>query len=77
MPDAVANNFGTYLISEYENDNLGFNVGLRFDNKNLTVDEESYDEVFNSFNYSIGSYYELNDQILRLSFTTSFRGGIC
>ena len=29
--------------------------------------------MFNSFNYSIGSYYELNDQILRLSFTTSFR----
>ena len=73
LPDANSNNFGTYLISEYEKDNLGFNVGLRFDNKNLTVDEESYDEVFNSFNYSIGSYYELNDQILRLSFTTSFR----
>ena len=73
IPDAVANNFGTYLISEYEKNNIGFNVGLRFDNKNLTVDEESYDKVFNAFNYSVGSYYELNDQILRLSFTTSFR----
>ena len=73
LPDANSKNFGTFLISEYQKDNLGFNVGLRFDNKNLTVDEESYDEVFNSFNYSIGSYYELNDQILRLSFTTSFR----
>jgi len=73
IPDAVSNNLGTYLISEYQKDNLGFNVGLRFDNKNLTVDEKSYDKVFNAFNYSVGSYYELNDQILRLSFTTSFR----
>ena len=73
MPDAVSNNFGTYLISEYQKDNLGFNIGLRFDNKNLTVIDSSYDQVFNAFNYSLGSYYELNDQILRLSFTSSFR----
>ena len=43
VPDASSLNVGPYVIVDFEDDNFGFNYGMRFDYKRL----ESNDEIFN------------------------------
>ena len=43
VPDANSLNLGTYFIMDYEKKNFGINAGLRYDNKNLELVDETAD----------------------------------
>ena len=60
VPDANSLNLGTYFIMDYEKKNFGINAGIRYDNKNLKLDDETsdfenidFEKTFNSTSYSL------------------------
>ena len=79
VPDASSLNIGPYAIVDYEKDNYGFNSGIRYDYKNLKVNDQSekfnidYDEVFSNTSLSAGIYYKLIDHILRFTYSGAYR----
>jgi len=79
VPDASSFNIGPYAILDYEKDNYGFNSGVRYDYKNLKVNDQSgkfnidYDEFFSNISLSVGIYYKLIDHILRFTYSGAYR----
>ncbi len=84
IPDAVTNDFGFFVTTNYEWKNNVIQTGLRFDNRITTTDahglsgeEDSFDAIdksYHSFNASLGYKTSLNDHlILRLNAASGFR----
>ncbi len=77
VPDASTMNIGPYLIVDYEKDNVGFNAGLRFDNKKISSEDvmltSKYDNTFSSTSFSSGAYYKHTDHIFRATYSGAFR----
>ena len=79
VPDASSLNVGPYLTLDYEKDNYGLNSGLRYDYKNLKVNDQTgkfdinYDKIFSSTSFSSGLYYKLTDHIFRLTYSGAYR----
>tara|TARA_Y100001954_G_scaffold95066_3_gene104001 strand:+ start:42 stop:2333 length:2292 start_codon:yes stop_codon:yes gene_type:complete len=80
VPDAISLNLGTYFIMDYEKKNFGINAGLRYDNKNLELVDETADfenidyiKTFNSTSYSAGIFYKLLDHHFRISYSGAYR----
>jgi len=81
VPDASSLNMGPYVILDYEQDNYGFNSGVRYDYKNLKVDDQSgqfeeninYDKDFSNTSFSTGVYYKFIDHVLRFTYSEAYR----
>tara|TARA_B100001250_G_scaffold13047_2_gene11415 strand:- start:866 stop:3088 length:2223 start_codon:yes stop_codon:yes gene_type:complete len=79
VPDASSINIGPYVIIDFEKDNYGFNTGLRYDYKNLIVNDKSdqfnidYDKVFSNSSFSAGLYYKIFDHVLRGTYSGAYR----
>ena len=79
VPDASSLNIGPYIILDYEKDNYGFNSGVRYDYKNLKVDDQSgqfninYDKDFSNTSFSTGVYYKFIDHVLRFTYSGAYR----
>ena len=80
VPDANSLNMGSYFILDYEKRNFGINIGLRYDNKNLELVDETadfenidYKKTFNSTSYSAGIFYKLLDHHFRISYSGAYR----
>jgi len=83
VPNASSINIGPYGIFNYEKDNLGVNLGIRYDYKNLksrdnTVNNNKifdidYSESFNAFSISSGVFCEFKDHIIRISYSGASR----
>ncbi len=77
VPDASTMNIGPYLIFDYEKDNIGFNAGLRYDDKRIASQDEiltnDYDTIFTNTSFSSGAYYKYSDHIFRVTYSGAFR----
>jgi iron complex outermembrane receptor protein len=84
IPDAMTNDFGVFGTVNYEWKTNVLQAGLRFDNRQITTEEngtlgeEGYfkaiDKSFDSFNASLGYKTELTDAMtLRLNVASGFR----
>ena len=83
VPDATSINIGPYGIFNFESDNLGLNLGLRFDYKKLkSVDntatsnmifDVNYDKSFSHPSFSSGLYYKRNNHTIRFSYSGAYR----
>tara|TARA_B100001142_G_scaffold330213_1_gene397052 strand:+ start:3414 stop:5624 length:2211 start_codon:yes stop_codon:yes gene_type:complete len=73
IPDANTNESGVYFIVNYDKKKLGFNSGLRLDYKKIMCSEYSFNKSFLSFNTSHGLFYKLNNNVLRMTYSSSFR----
>lgn len=84
IPDAITNDFGVFGTVNYEWKTNVVQAGLRFDNRQITTEEngtlgeEGYfkaiDKSFNSFNASVGYKTDLADDLtLRLNLASGFR----
>lgn len=84
IPDAETNDFGIFGTANYEWKSNVIQMGLRFDNRNVTSEQngffgeegyfEAIDQTFNSFNASLG--YKTNmtkNWSLRLNVASGFR----
>ena len=83
VPDATSINIGPYGIFNFETNNIGVNLGLRFDYKTLkSVDNTvtsnmifnvNYEKSFSHPSFSSGLYYKLNNHTLRISYSGAYR----
>ena len=73
MPDGLSNDLGLYTTIDYTKENIGFNSGFRYDLKNIKSKEHNFDKVFHSFNSSHGFYFEQNNHLARLTYSSSYR----
>ncbi|MGC6495394.1 MAG: TonB-dependent receptor domain-containing protein [Flavobacteriales bacterium] len=73
IPDAVSDNLGLYSIVDYEKKNIGFNAGVRYDNKELSSLEYSFEKNFTNLSYSSGVYVKKENHLVRATFSTAFR----
>ncbi len=83
VPDASSINIGPYAIFNYDKDNLGVNLGIRYDYKKLkskdnTVNNNKifdidYSKSFSNTSFSSGVYYKFNDHITRISYSGAYR----
>ena len=83
VPDATSINIGPYGIFNFESENLGLNLGLRFDYKKLkSVDntatsnmifDVNYDKSFSHPSFSSGLYYKRNNHTIRFSYSGAYR----
>ena len=79
VPDANSLNIGPYVIVDYEKENYGFNTGVRYDYKNLKVNDQSgkfnidYDNIFSNTSFSTGVYYKLIDHVIRMTYSGAYR----
>jgi iron complex outermembrane receptor protein len=84
IPDAITNDFGVFGTVNYEWKTNVLQAGLRFDNRQITTEEngtlgeEGYfkaiDKSFDSFNASLGFKTKLTDAMtLRLNVASGFR----
>ena len=83
VPDASSINIGPYTLLNYEKNNLGFNLGVRYDYKDVksedyTVTENKtfnidYSNSFSSTSFSSGIYYKHQDHITRISYSGAYR----
>ena len=77
VPDASTMNIGSYLIADYEKDNIGFNTGLRYDYKTISSEDKmlanDYDNIFSSTSFSLGVFYKYTDHIFRTTYSGAFR----
>ena len=73
LPDGLSNDIGLYTTIDYTKENIGFNSGFRYDLKNIKSKEYNFDKVFHSFNSSHGFYFEHNNHLARLTYSSSYR----
>ena len=79
VPDASSNSIGSYFISDYEKDNYGVSLGVRYDYKNLKVNDQSrkfkldFDKIFTSTSFSSGIYYKLLEHTFRFTYSGAYR----
>jgi iron complex outermembrane receptor protein len=73
IPDARTNDFGVLATSHVHFDNLDLQLGVRYDNRNIQVDE-GIERDFNSFNLSAGLKTNIFKTIsTRINLATGFR----
>ena len=83
VPDASSINIGPYAIFNYELNNIGFNIGARYDYKTLKSKDNTttsnmifnvdYDKSFSHPSFSSGFFYKINNHITRISYSGSYR----
>ena len=72
-PNASSKDIGFYSILDFENKGVGFNIGVRFDHKNVESNDVNFENSYTSFSSSAGFFIEKNDHISRLTYSSSFR----
>ena len=72
-PNASSKDIGFYSILDFENKGVGFNIGVRFDHKNVKSSDVNFENSYTSFSSSAGFFIEKNDHISRLTYSSSFR----
>ena len=72
-PNASSKDIGFYSILDFENKGVGFNIGVRFDHKNVESSDVNFENSYTSFSSSAGFFIEKNDHISRLTYSSSFR----
>ena len=77
VPDATSVNIAAFSLIDYEKENMGYNLGIRHDYKNIKSNDNSlgtnfYNE-FSYSSYSAGLYYNYNDNIFRFTYSGAFR----
>jgi len=77
VPDASSLSVGPYVIVDFEDDNFGFNYGIRYDYKSLESNDETfninYDNEFSSTSFSAGIFYKYLDNTVRLTYSGAYR----
>ena len=77
VPDASSINVGPYAIVDFEDENFGFNYGIRFDYKSLECNDTyfdiNYDNEFSRTSFSAGLYYKLSKNTIRLTYSGAYR----
>ena len=77
VPDASSVNIGAYAIFDYEKEDIGYNIGIRHDYKNMkSVDALLGTDFYNEFSfssYSAGLYYDYKGNIFRATYSGAFR----
>ncbi|MAR40472.1 MAG: hypothetical protein CMD22_07535 [Flavobacteriales bacterium] len=83
VPDASSMNIGPYGTFNYETNNIGLNLGARFDYKTLKSKDNTvttnmvfnvdYEKSFTHPSFSSGFYYKFKDHITRISYSGSYR----
>ena len=83
VPDATSINIGPYAIFDFETNNIGLNLGLRFDYKTLKSKDNTitsnmifdinYDESFKHPSFSTGFFYRMNNHTTRISYSGAYR----
>ncbi|NCG35765.1 MAG: TonB-dependent receptor [Dehalococcoidales bacterium] len=77
VPDASTLNVGPYVIFDYEKNNFGLNSGIRYDYKHIKSEDNisnvNYDNEFSNTSFSSGIYYKFLDNILRFTYSGSYR----
>ena len=83
IPDGKSLENGVYgLFNLKVNENLGFQTGLRFDNKRIEADSveidgeinfADFDESYSTLNYSVGAKYSLGDFLVRFNIASGYR----
>lgn len=84
IPNATTNDFGVFGTADYEKNSNVFQVGIRFDNRNISSesqgilgDEGSFEAInktYNSINGSLGFKTNLSNTItMRLNLASGFR----
>ena len=53
-PNASSKDIGFYSILDFENKGVGFNIGVRFDHKNVESNDVNFENSYNSFSSSAG-----------------------
>lgn len=73
IPDATTNDFGILAHSHIHFEAVDLHMGLRFDNRNISVDN-GIDRSFNSFNGAFGLKFDMFKTIAtRINLATGFR----
>ena len=72
-PNASSKDIGFYSTLDFENKGVGFNIGIRFDQKNVESSDVNFENSYTSFSSSAGFFIEKNDHISRLTYSSSFR----
>ena len=73
IPDAKTNDLGLYSTLDYEKKSYGLSAGFRIDSKQISVEENNYDQSFTSFSSSAGLYFKQQNHLLRLTYSGAFR----
>ena len=83
VPDATSINIGPYGIFNFETNNIGVNIGLRFDYKTLKSKDNTttsnmifnvnYDKSFAHPSFSSGLFYKVDDHTIRISYSGAYR----
>ena len=77
VPDASSLSVGPYVIVDFEDDNFGFNYGMRYDYKRLESNDEifniNYDNEFSNTSFSAGMFYKYLENTLRLTYSGAYR----
>lgn len=73
IPDANSKDLGIYSILDYEKEGLGFNIGNRYDYKNIESSAMNFKNSFSSFSSSVGLFFNKKSHTSRLTYSGSFR----
>ena len=77
VPDASSLSIGPYVIVDFEDDNFGFNYGVRYDYKSLESKDQTFDinynNEFSNTSFSAGIFYRYLDNTLRLTYSGAYR----
>ena len=73
IPNANSKDLGIYSILDYDKKGLGFNIGSRFDYKNIQSSVMNFDNSFSSFSSSVGLFLKKKNHTSRLTYSSSFR----
>ncbi len=73
IPNAHSKDLGVYSILDYERKGLGFNIGVRFDYKNIESSVMNFDNTFSSLSSSAGFFFNKKNHTSRLTYSSSFR----
>lgn len=73
IPDANSKDLGIYSILDFDKKGLGFNIGTRFDFKNIESSVMNFNNSFSAFSSSFGLFINKNNHSSRLTYSSSFR----
>jgi len=77
IPDATTNDFGVFGLVNIESDNIQFQSGIRFDNRNIdtrtTQNISSFSNSFNGLTFSGGFVYNKEKTKYRANISSGFR----
>jgi len=73
IPDSESNDISFYTTIDFDQNNFGFNSGVRLDYKQINCDDFNYSKLFSSLNSSIGLFYKKNAHLARITYSSSYR----